>query len=70
MKPFIASYRYDGRCNSFERRVRVVVAEDEETALKMLSKNDPDIKNGIHDWSIEEIDVEYKHVDNILDIDY
>jgi hypothetical protein len=68
MKPFIASYRYDGRCNSFERRVRVVVAEDEDAALKMLSKNDPDIKS--YDWSIEEIDVEYKHVDNILDIDY
>lgn len=68
MKAFIASYRWDGRCNAFERRVRVVIADTEEDALEMLTKNDPDIKKD--NWSIEEIDIEYSHVDNIMDIDW
>jgi len=68
MKSFIASYRWDGRCNSFERRVRTVTAETEKDALEMLTKSDPDIKKD--DWSIEEIDVEYAHVDKVLDMEW
>jgi hypothetical protein len=70
MKTFIASYRWDGRCNAFERRVRVVAAESEEEALDLLKKSDPDIKRPSQDWSIEELDTEYAHVEKTLDIDW
>ena len=68
LKHFIAVYKWDGRCNAFERRVRIVTADDEKSALSLLKKNDPDIKE--NDWSIEEIYYEDPHVENVLDIDY
>lgn len=68
MRSFIATYRWDGRCNAFKHRARVVVSETEEDALLMLVKNDPDIKKD--NWSIEEIDTEYCHVENVTDIDW
>jgi hypothetical protein len=68
MKSFIATYRWDGRCNAFERRARVVVAENEDDALSFLTKTDPDIKND--NWNIEEIDMQYCHVEKVTDIDW
>jgi hypothetical protein len=68
MRSFIALYRWDGRCNSFERRARVVVAKNEEDVFLCLRKNDPDIKQ--EDWEIEEINTEYSHVENVTDIDW
>lgn len=68
IKHFIAIYRWDGRCNAFERRVRVVTADNEKEALELLKKNDPDVKE--HDWRIEEIYYESPHVENVLDVDW
>jgi hypothetical protein len=66
LRIFSAVYRWDGRCNSFERKVRIVTAQDEKEALSLLEKNDPDVNKDR--WDLDEIFNDVARVENIIEV--